>query len=167
MVVNDGSDQRSMVSSLTVTFSEEVNGVDASAFILTNTTTDSQIIPLVATRVVDGKTIATLTFSGPTIIGGSLADGNYSLTTLASAVTDLAGNELDGDGDTESGDDATDTFFRLFGDANGDRKVNVIDFFKFREAFLNADTAAFDFNGDGRINMIDFFQFRSQFQKTL
>ena len=55
VVINDGSNQRSMVQSLTVTFSEEVSGVDASAFVLMNTTTDTQVIPTVNTELIAGK----------------------------------------------------------------------------------------------------------------
>ncbi|MFK7737687.1 MAG: Ig-like domain-containing protein, partial [Pirellulaceae bacterium] len=167
VVVNDGSVQRSMVSKLTVTFSEEVVGLDASSFVLINTTTNAQITPIIDTHVISGRTVATLTFAGDGIIGGSLADGNYTLTTLSSALTDSAGNHLDGDEDGESGGDATDEFFRLFGDGNGDRRVNIIDFFGFRRAIRGEYNAAYDFDGDGRVNIIDFFRFRSRFGKSL
>jgi len=166
VVVNDGSAQRSMVSEITVNFSEEVVGVDASSFILMNTTTNTQVIPTVTTQLLDGKTVATLTFSGEGIVGGSLADGDYSLTTLSSSVADAAGNGLDGDGDGAGGDNAVDTFFRFYGDANGDRTVNVIDLLQFRSAFgrTNAD---FDHNGDGVVNVLDLLQFRSRFGRRL
>ncbi|MFK7769082.1 MAG: G8 domain-containing protein [Mariniblastus sp.] len=166
VVVNGGDVQRSRVTELTVTFSEVVNGVDASSFILTNTTTNTQVVPVVSTEVVGGKTVATLTFSGAGIVGGSLADGNYTLTTL-DTLTDAVGNQLDGDGDGISGGNATDDFFRLFGDVNGDRRVNIVDFFQFRNAFRGPYNAAFDANGDGVINIIDFFQFRSRFGSSL
>ncbi|MGB7326889.1 MAG: Ig-like domain-containing protein, partial [Rubripirellula sp.] len=167
VVVNDGGAQRSMVKSLTVTFNEEVTGVDANAFVLTNTDTNSQIVPNVSTQVIGGKTIATLTFTGPGIIGGSLADGNYTLRTLAASITDAAGNTLDGNGDGSGGDDATDEFFRLFGDGNGDRTVNIIDFFGFRDALRGNNADAFDFDADGRVNIIDFFRFRSRFGRSV
>ncbi|MEL7497651.1 MAG: G8 domain-containing protein [Planctomycetota bacterium] len=167
VVVNDGDEQRSVVTRLTVTFSEVVSGVDSSAFLLMNTTTNTQVVPNVATEVVDGKTVATLTFSGSGIIGGSLADGDYTLTTQASSVSDAAGNQLDGNADGVGGDNSTDTFFRFFGDVNGDRKVNIIDYFQFRNAFRGSYDSAFDFNGDGVVNIIDFFQFRSRFGQTL
>lgn len=169
VVVNDGGTQRSMVKSLTVTFNEAVSGVDANAFVLTNTDTNSQIVPIVNTQIIGGKTIATLTFNGPGIIGGSLADGSYTLTTLAAGITDTAGNALDGNDDGIGGDDATDAFFRLFGDADGNGQVNIVDFFGFRNAFrgIDTDTDAFDFNGDGVVNIIDFFRFRSRFGNSI
>ncbi len=165
VVVNAGEAQRSQVTELAVTFSEVVVGVDASAFILTNTTTNTQVVPTVMTQVIGGQTVALLTFSGTGIVGGSLADGDYTLTTLATSVTDAAGNQLDGNGDGTGGDNATDTFFRLFGDADGDRMVSVVDFFQFRSAFGAAGTYddAFDFDGDGDVDALDFFEFRSRF----
>lgn len=172
VVINDGSAQRSMVRSLTVTFSEVVNGVDANSFVLMNTTTNTQVIPMVTTEDINGKTVATLTFSGIGIIGGSLADGNYVLTTLANGLTDAVGNQLDGNGDGTGGDDATDEFFRLFGDSNGDRRVNIVDLFAFRDAFIdsmffNRHNDTFDFDGNGRVNIIDLFRFRSRYGKTV
>jgi len=166
VVVNDGDAQRSVVTEITVNFSEIVV-VDASSFVLTNTTTNTQIVPTVTTSTIDGKTVAKLTFNGAGIIGGSLADGDYTLTTLDS-VLDSAGNQLDGDNDGDAGGSATDDFFRLFGDANGDRTVNMVDFFQFRNAFSGGPyNAAFDYNGDGLINISDFFQFRSGFGTSL
>ena len=168
VVINDGSAQRSRVTRLTVTFSEVVGGVDASSFVLTNTTTNTQVIPTVATEILNGKTVATLTFSGTGIVGGSLSDGDYTLTTL-DTLADAAGNQLDGDRDGTAGGNAVDNFFRLFGDINGDRRVNIADFFQFRNSFNDPDNfnAAFDYNGDGVINIADFFQFRSGFGSSL
>jgi len=165
VVVNDGSTQRSVVRELTVTFDEEVNA-DASSFLLMNTTTNKQIIPMVTTELIDGRTVATLTFNGSGIVGGSLADGDYTLTTLASALTDTAGNQLDGDGDGTGGDNATDSFFRFFGDANADRTVNVFDLLQFRTAYRGSD-ADFDYGGDGTVNVFDLLEFRKRYRNTL
>lgn len=167
VIVNDGSSQRSMVTQLTVTFSEIVEGVDENSFVLINTSNNKQIVPTVIANVINGKTVATLTFGGSGVIGGSLADGDYTLMTLSSSVKDSAGNALDGNADGLSGDNAIDTFFRFYGDINGDRKVNVLDFFQFRNAFRGNYMAAFDFDGDGNINIFDYFQFRDRFGKSL
>ncbi len=167
IVVNNGDEQRSMVNVSTVSFSEIVN-VSAADFVLQNSDTGTNVTPTVSTQVVDGKTVATLTFSGTGTTAGSLDDGNYSLTVL-DTITDTAGNVLDGDGDGTAGGNATDDFFRLFGDVNGDRTVNVIDFFQFRNAFGGSGNfnAAFDSNGDGVINILDFFQFSSRFRTSV
>ena len=143
--------------------SAKIVNVSAADFLLQNTDTETNITPTVSTQVIDGKTIATLTFSGTGTTAGSLDDGHYSLTILDS-ITDAVGNALDGDGDGSAGGNATDDFFRLFGDINGDRTVNIIDFFQFRNAFGNSELdERFDFNGDGTVNILDFFQFRSRF----
>src|SRR5262249_36339556 len=69
VVVNDGSAQRSMVTSLTVTFSTVVH-LDPGAFELVRQ--EGGVIQLdVSESVVDGHSVDTLTFSGAGIIGGS------------------------------------------------------------------------------------------------
>ena len=167
IVINNGDAQRSMVNEITVSFSEIVN-VSAADFLLQNTDTGTNVTPTVSTQVIDGKTVATLTFSGTGTTAGSLDDGNYSLTILDS-ITDALGNQLDGDGDGSAGGNATDDFFRLFGDSNGDGTVNIIDFFQFRNTFGDPDNfdPRFDVNGDGVINILDFFQFRSRFGTSI
>ncbi len=172
VVINDGSAQRSMVRSLTITFSEVVGGVDDSSFILMNTTTNTQVVPNVATKILDGKTVATLTFSGSGIASGSLADGNYRLITLAKTITDAAGNSLDGNGDGIQGDNATDQFFRYFGDIDGDRDVDARDYWHFRKSYCSIAGDSefndlFDFDGDGDIDSRDFSQFRSRYRTRL
>ncbi|MEL7500230.1 MAG: choice-of-anchor Q domain-containing protein, partial [Planctomycetota bacterium] len=162
IVVNNGDAQRSMINVINVSFSEIVN-VSAADFLLQNTDTGTNVTPTVSTQLIGGKTVATLTFSGTGTTAGSLDDGNYQLTVLDS-ITDAAGNSLDGDGDGDAGGNATDDFFRLFGDSNGDGTVNIIDFFQFRNAFGNSELdERFDVNGDGVINVLDFFQFRNRF----
>ncbi len=57
----------------------------------------------VAASVVGGRTVAVLTFTGTDIIGGSLADGNYTLTIRGDRIHDELGRELDGDGERHGG----------------------------------------------------------------
>jgi hypothetical protein len=96
VVINDGTAQRSMVTSLTVTFSAVVH-LDPGAFELVRQ--DGGIIQFqVAQAVVDGHSVDTLTFSGAGIIGGSLADGHYTLTIHGGLVHDDFGQALDGAG---------------------------------------------------------------------
>src|SRR5262249_4877590 len=71
--VNDGAAQRAMVTSLAVTFSEVVT-LAAGAFELRDAA--GNLLPAtitVTTQVVGGHTVATLTFSGAGVVGGSLA----------------------------------------------------------------------------------------------
>jgi hypothetical protein len=86
----------------------------------------------------------------------SIANGEYSITINANAVFAAA------DGTTAMPTGETDTFYRLFGDINGDRVVNVSDEFKFSKA-LNAYNPIFDVNGDGTVNLADEFQASKSF----
>src|SRR5262249_24823718 len=122
----------------------------------------------VAASVVDGRTIAVLTFTGTDVIGGSLADGSYTLTIRGDRIRDEGGRELDGDGGGNGGGDRAEPFFRLFGDADGDGDVDGQDRDGFRSAF--GTTAAesgylwyFDFDGDGDVDGHDNGQFSRRF----
>src|SRR5439155_20911307 len=116
VTVNDGNVQRSIVRSVTVTFSglATFTGQSAAAFQLrqagssTNVTVTVDLTASTATQ-----TIAKLTFSGSFTEGSaaapSLVDGNYTLTVLSGQVT----------GGIQGGDNTT-SLFRLYGDVNGD-----------------------------------------------
>jgi hypothetical protein len=164
--INAGAAQRSMVNSLTVTFNSAVT-VDPGAFELRRQ--DGSLVGLsVAASVVDGRTVAVLTFTGADIVGGSLADGNYTLTVRADRVHDRWGRELDGDGDGSAGGDRVDSFFRLFGDADGDGVVDARDRDLFRSAFKTRAGEVgylwyFDYDGDGVIDGRDNGQFNRRF----
>src|SRR5207237_1599549 len=71
--------------------------------------------------LLNGKTVAVLTFAGTEFVGGSLSDGSYTLTVRADRVHDRWVRELDGGGDGTAGGGRGDGFFRLFGDSGGDR----------------------------------------------
>jgi hypothetical protein len=163
-VVNAGQanlTQRSMVTSFTVTFGQLVafNGAATNAFQLTPTgSTGSVTLNVDLTGSTATQTVAKLTFSGSLTEGpNSLIDGRYTLTVLSSGIsTGLQGG------------DQTFNFFRLFGDFNGDREVNITDLTAFRNAFGATTTDAnyqpfLDFNGDGVINITDLTQFRNRF----
>jgi hypothetical protein len=55
---------------------------------------------------------------------------------------------------------------RMFGDINGDHRVDQTDFLAFSRALFNPANYnnAFDFNNDGRIDIADFGQFSIRFQ---
>jgi hypothetical protein len=164
VVVNDGSAQRSMVNSLTVTFDGEVT-LDAGAFELSRQ--DGSLVDLsVAASVVNGQTVAVLTFAGSDIVGGSLADGSYTLTVRADGIHDRWGRELDGDADGAAGGDRADGFSRLFGDSDGDGGMDQQDRDRFRSAFGTTDAGYlwyFDFDGDGDVDGRDNGQFNRRF----
>ena len=88
-----------------------------------------------------------------------------------------SGQSFDADGDgiaggnSVFGDSEADEFFRLFGDSNGDRLVNVFDLLSFRQAWLtNEDDpdfdSAFDSNADGNISVFDLLRFRQNWLAT-
>src|SRR6266516_6528498 len=122
-----------MVNSLTVTFGGAAI-LDPGAIELRRQ--DGSLVDArVSVSLLGGKTVAVLTFAGPEFVGGSLADGSYTLTVRADRVHDRWGRELDGDGNGSAGGDQVDGFFRLFGDTDGDRDVDEQDRDAFRSAF--------------------------------
>jgi hypothetical protein len=164
VTIGDGVSQPSVVRSLTVTFTG-VATINPGAFDLVKLGTGGGTVLLnVSTQVAGGRTVATLTFQNFTDLNsnGSLADGNYRLTVRSSAVTDSSGLPLDGDGDGVPGGDHTVAFFRLFGDADGDRDVDFSDLARFRLALGSATNynPAFDFDGDGDVDFSDLARFR-------
>jgi arylsulfate sulfotransferase len=166
IVLNDGAAQRSMVNRITVTFGGAAV-LDPGAIELRRqdgTLLDFQF----AVSAVGGHTVAVLTFVGTEFVGGSLADGSYSLTVRADLVHDRWGRVLDGDGNGSAGGDRVDGFFRLFGDSNGDGNVDQSDRDLFRSAFkTSAGEAGYvwylDFDGDGYVDGRDNGQFNRRF----
>jgi hypothetical protein len=174
--VNDGSPQRSMVTSFTVTFSEAVTfpfGI-ASAFQLIRTGPGGPTGAVNLVAVQSGPAV-TITFAAGGAVGidpaGSLADGAYVLTVAADQVAG-AGGALDGNADLLAGDDfATPAagpgrLHRLFGDADGDGDVDAIDFGLFRTVFGIA-SFIFDYDGDGDVDALDFGRFRLRFGSSV
>ncbi|MBX7106718.1 MAG: putative Ig domain-containing protein, partial [Gemmataceae bacterium] len=169
VTVNDGSAQRSRVTSLTVAFNSAVDfaGNPADAFVLTRQGGGNVTIAGVE---VSGST-AKLTFSGPTTQFASLIDGRYTLTILAGNVS-AGGTPLDGNDDGIAGGDyslvgdTANKLFRLYGDADGNGTVNTADFLAFRLAFLSPNPA-FDFDGSGSVDTSDFLAFRLRFLQSV
>jgi hypothetical protein len=170
IVINDGNAQRSRLKSLTVTFNAIV-AIDAGAFeVLKNGIGGGLVDILVTAMIVNNRTVATLTFSGSFTEGNSLKDGEYQLTVRGDRIRDSAASVwLDGDGDGFSGGNrvfgalAADKFFRKFGDSDGDRDVDSLDLFRFRQASANAYRWYFDFDDDGDSDSADLLQFRRRY----
>jgi len=166
VTVNDGSAQRSVVTKLTVAFSEAVSfpaGV-AAAFQLVRTGPDAPGGPVDLVAAPAGNTV-TLTFANTGAVGidpgDSLIDGGYELTVVAANVQG-AGGTLDGNGDRIDNDNYTAAVTRLFGDTDGDGDVDATDYGAFRGNF-GTSTPAFDFDSDGDVDATDFGQFRLRF----
>jgi hypothetical protein len=123
----------------------------------------------VSISTVAGRTTAVLTFAAPEFVGGSLADGTYTLTVRADRVHDRWGRELDGDGDGSAGGDRVASFVRVFGDGDGNGQVDWSDRELFRSAFGTrlgdgACRSWFDFDGDGDVDGRDNGQFSRRLQ---
>lgn len=185
VTINGGAVQRSMVDQIAVTFDSvvELDLESGSPFQVTNRDTmeNVNLVPNVSNAT--GRTIVTLQFAGgpsvETLANGAptLADGNYQLNVIASRVSigDIA---LDGNADGSPGDDfqfgtaAADSFFRHFGDTDGDRDVDGQDYGRFGLAFLKSIgqdgyDRALDFDGDGDIDGQDYGQFGLRFLGSL
>lgn len=172
--------QRSRVTNLTVTFAGLVD-LQAGAFTLTRQSDGASITDggtagpriFVNTAVVNGVTVAVLTFTGTGLVEfGSLADGVWVLRVNAGKVA-AAGTAVSMAADfvtPSTGNAAAGRIHRLFGDLDGDRDVDALDNLRFRQAFGAilgqlgpAYQAAFDFDGDGDIDALDNLRFRQRF----
>lgn len=162
VVIDDGSAQRSRVASITITFSDAVT-IDADAFELREQ--GGGLIDLdVVTFLVDGKTVAVLTFRGEGVTNGSLNDGRYTLTIGPERVHDDQGQTL--------AFGRLDRLHRLFGDGDGDGDVDFTDLVHFRSAFGGQAGEPgylpyFDFDDDGVIDLTDYAEFRRRLGTSL
>ncbi|MBX7103828.1 MAG: hypothetical protein K1X57_07090 [Gemmataceae bacterium] len=171
VVVNGGATQRSRVTGMSITFTEPVvlPPDPANAFVLRRNS-DQQAVNVSVT--VSGSTVH-LAFVGGAVDHGSLADGRYTLTVLAGSVAGEGGN-LDGDFNGLSGGDyvlvgsptTAPKLFRLFGDQDGNGRVDAVDFLAFRNAFLT-NSPMFDFDGNGTVDADDFLRFRVRFLQSV
>lgn len=153
-MVNDGSAQRSMIGSLTLSFDQAV--VLASDAIALTARGRSGTVPLVISTSADARTFL-ITFTSP------LSDGAYTLMVKGSSVADPYGQLL-------IGGDRIFKFHRLFGDINGDRVVNSTDAAVFKLALNNPINYVWylDYDGSGSpIDSIDYQQMRLRMIKPL
>ncbi len=165
VTINDGSAQRSRVTSLTVTFSTTVTlpADPSTAFQLTRTgptgTTGNVTVTVDLSGSTASQTVAKLTFSGSLTDMGSLMDGNYTLTVLSSKVTGMTADNVT-------------NLYRLYGDTNGDRRVDAVDLFAFAGSYgkKRGDAGYLDYldgNNDGGMDALDLFAFASRYGTTL
>ncbi|MBX7105930.1 MAG: PQQ-dependent sugar dehydrogenase, partial [Gemmataceae bacterium] len=164
--IDDGSGQRSRVRSLRVTFDAIVNylGLPGDAYSLTG----PAVIGLVPSAIdnTTGRSIVTFSFTGGSLDGGSLPDGDWTFQMLGNQLQDGVSQLLDGNADGVAGGNYSAAFHRLAGDSTGDRTVQADDYLAFRLAFLNP-SAAFDFDNDGAVTAADFLRFRLAFLTSI
>lgn len=188
IVVNSGlggGNQRSSVMNVLVTFSTVVTA-DPGAFALlklggAGTAVATAISAQGGTGTNNGNAFLVTFVAATTNVeaNGSLKDGNYQLTVAASLVHEgLLSLALDGNGDGQAGDNrvfgavASDKFFRLYGDSDGDRDVDTLDYARFRNSygkFLGDAAYAwyFNFDGDSDVDALDYARFRGRLGSTL
>ena len=166
---DDGSGQRSMVRTMTVSFDRLVT-VAPGAFTITKLGENGGPVSPITTVVsnVNGKTRVDLSFSETPGGNGSLIDGEYQLHVDANRI--FSGTSPL-DGGSGPGSNLVDDFFRLFGDQDGNGTVNLFDFAAFRSAFGTSDgdvgfDASFDSDANGAINLFDFAAFRGNFGRS-
>lgn len=158
IVIDDGTTQRSMVRKLAITFDRSVTLGSGAVEVKRNST--GALVPLVFSNPSgDGRTYV-VTFTGSGIVGGSLADGIYTLTLRAAAVRDAYDQAL-------AGGDQTITVHRFYGDNDGDRDVDNLDALRFRQAQGSASGQAayrswLDFDADGDVDNLDALRFRQR-----
>jgi len=146
----NGTSQRSMVDSIIFSFSAPVV-MPTLTLTVSAQTGATGTVPTWTLGTPDGGMTWVVTFSGAGVTGNSIADGVYDVGLTAGII----GQNY--------------TFYRLFGDINGDKQVNnAIDYTAFKKALGSANgqaayVAAFDYNADGQINnAIDYTNFKSR-----
>jgi hypothetical protein len=181
VAVNDGVVQSSRVTEVTVTFTTRVTLPDnpAQAFQVVRTgpggPTSTVGLSVDLSSSTPTRTVAKLTFSGALTAVGSLIDGTYVLTVFGAQVAGPGGLALDGDNNGVAGGNfyygtnpAIERLYRLFGDADGNRRVDAADLNLFRAAFGAVTTdPTFDINGDGVINALDLAALLANFGASL
>lgn len=149
-IVAGGQAQRSTVKSISAKFSENVT-ISRSALLLRGASHGS----INLTSAVFNYDPAT--FTATWTLTQSLPDDEYTATLDNSKITDAGGKKLDGNGDGVGADNATFTFYRLFGDTTADAVVDYTDLSLLASRWLiTPGDSGLDYNADGRISLPDF-----------
>jgi hypothetical protein len=186
--IDDGTVQRSMITSLTITFSEAVSitAPIANAFLLHRDSAPPSVFGAeqggvtgyVNLSAVQTGAVVTVTFnnSGPNPIkavgggpgnGASIPDGRYTLTIDHSQVVGVDGNmAADFVLASAPAPAAPTNIFRFFGDVNGDGAVMASDY-KYWLQYFGGANHVLDYDGDGAVAASDFRQFRLRFGGNL
>jgi hypothetical protein len=151
--------QRSMVDSIVYTFSQPVTLASTNAFVIGVHAGETGTVPSLAWAAINpdangGSTQWVVTFGGNGVSGGSIANGVYDITLNTTAIS------VEGNPAAAITPRATDTFFRLFGDIDGNESVSTLDYGRFKQALNGAYNPAFDYDGNGSIATLDYGRFK-------
>lgn len=172
-VVDIGTQQRSRVASLTVTFNSLVNFLNndvAAAFTLRRDVSGGTVGFQAAASVIGGVTVVVLNnFTGLDTEGISLRDGRYTLTALHTNISN-AGGALNGGSNYTFGD--AQGLYRYYGDVNFDRRIDGTDFGSFVTTYNLPSShpnflSFFDFNNDNAIDGLDFGAIVTRYNQPL
>ncbi|MEO1529680.1 MAG: cytochrome c peroxidase [Planctomycetota bacterium] len=176
-LINAGDPQRSLVTEVSVFFDQEVTAEDSAFSILDRETGDSVEGLIVQREVLEGKTVVHLTFSEDAHVilrdngAHSLIDGNYQLDIRAVDVTAIdSGPAMERD--VSFGTIEDDQFFCLFGDSDGDRDVDGVNYGHFSQTFFRSApdpnyNEIFDYDGDDDVDGQDFGNFLARWMMTM
>ena len=164
---NDGNDQPGSLKSVAVRFSEDVSAsLDAADLLITAEPSQTPVVPAAGTLDYDPATDTgrwDLTDLG-------LSPGYYTLSVLASGVTDAVGTMLDGDQDgTAGGDYETLALVAMPGDVDLDGDVDFLDYVAVKGNFGHADAlwTDGDFDGNGEVDFLDYVAAKGNFGNDL
>lgn len=164
VIIADGLDQRSMIRHVEIAFSEDVDAslTEASLIIQNMDTLEEFDLGVVELHRYADSNHAIWHFHH--LPDSSLPDGNYRVMLDESSIVDGQGNPLESMPPFD--------LHRYFGDANGDRAINLGDLFTFRSAYGANDTDSnyvpyLDGNKDGAIDIAELFEFRSRYLTSL
>ncbi len=159
--------QRSMVDDVVYTFSAPVNitsaSVEANVFTIAVASGFTGTVPTLSWAPVAGtnNTEWAVSFSGNGVSGNSIANGAYTITVNdPTAITAISDGQAVSLGSSGTVGGATQSFFRLYGDINGDEVVGTLDNARFKTA-LTTYNAAFDVNNDGVVGTLDNARFKT------
>jgi hypothetical protein len=136
-----------MVKTITVTFNAAVPAaLTASNFSIAG------FAGTIGVAHTAGSPGAVLSFSGTGTLNTSLVDGLYTLTVTLSGLVS----------------NTTFSFHRLFGDGNGDRTVDAVDFAGIGTGFgQTVANSPYDADNNGTIDALDLGHFGVRFGKTI
>ncbi|MEM6468823.1 MAG: choice-of-anchor D domain-containing protein [Planctomycetota bacterium] len=173
-IANSTGTSRSQLPSIKLTFNELVEHRSLVEGFSVYAIGGQQFFPSFSVQIQDAndRTEATFLFQNSSII-----DGFYELRVHSDSVMSASDPSYPLFEDYyfapgRGGGEVADSFFRFFGDSDGDRDVDRDDLFAFQAAYRSDSNSTnfdsqFDFDGDDDIDAIDFAEFRKRLGRRL